>query len=180
MHNRKGDWIQTYQGKRFWPLDPRAEEIDIIDIAHSLAMKCRYGGHCSRFYSVAEHSILVSRALPYEYALWGLMHDAAEAYLADICKPVKPYLAGWKEIESGVMRAVCERFGLEVDEPEIVKKYDHRILTDEKRYLMKEGPSWGGLIEGLGVEIEFLSPEKAKDEFLTAYFELMYQRKLRG
>ena len=81
---RNGSWLQTYTGIQFWPLDPRPEEIDIQDIAHALSLLCRFNGHCQRFYSVAEHSVHVSTILAPEFGLWGLLHDAAEAYLSDI------------------------------------------------------------------------------------------------
>lgn len=69
--DRRGDWIQTFTGRRFWPLDPRPEDVCIEDIAHALSLKCRFGGHCTRFYSVAEHSVHVSNYVPAEFALWG-------------------------------------------------------------------------------------------------------------
>ena len=69
---RKGGWIQTYTGRQFWPMDPRSHEVFIEDIAHSLSMMCRYAGHCERFYSVAEHSILLARHVSYENKLAAL------------------------------------------------------------------------------------------------------------
>lgn len=57
---RAGDWMQTFTGRQFWPMDPRPEDLDILDIAHALSLLCRFGGHCQRFYSVAEHSVHVS------------------------------------------------------------------------------------------------------------------------
>ena len=78
--SRNGDWLQTFTGKAFFPLDPRPEEMDIFDIAHALSNLCRYGGHCNKFYSVAEHSVLVSILCRLYYgeqvALQGLLHDA--------------------------------------------------------------------------------------------------------
>jgi hypothetical protein len=66
----RGDWIQTATGRPFWPIDPRPEDIDIEDIAHALSMLCRFGGHCLRFYSVAEHSVLLSQYVAPEHKLW--------------------------------------------------------------------------------------------------------------
>lgn len=83
------DWIQTYTGKKFFPLHPHQNEYVIEDIAHALSMKCRFAGHCNAFYSVAEHSVKVSRIVAPESQLWGLLHDAAEAYLPDVCQPIK-------------------------------------------------------------------------------------------
>jgi hypothetical protein len=86
---RKGDWMQTYTGRQFWPIDPRADEIDIVDIAHALSQQCRFAGHCKSFYSVATHSWHTSNVCNSENALWGLLHDAAEAYLVDLPTPIK-------------------------------------------------------------------------------------------
>ena len=77
---RIGSWLQTYTGKKFYPFDPREEEVDILDIAHALSQLCRFGGHTKEFYSVAEHCVLVSMCCPSEVKLLGLLHDAAEAY----------------------------------------------------------------------------------------------------
>jgi uncharacterized protein len=86
---RNGAWIQTVTGKQFWPMDAQPEEVDIEDIAHALSLPCRFNGHCKQFYSVAEHSIHVSRVVSNENAARGLLHDAAEAYLSYIPQPVK-------------------------------------------------------------------------------------------
>src|SRR5258708_302056 len=88
--DRRGNWMQTYTGRAYWPADPRAEDVCIEDIAHALSLLCRYTGHCKRFYSVAEHSILISQVVPPEYAFFGLMHDAQEAYINDLARPIKP------------------------------------------------------------------------------------------
>src|SRR5262245_47792896 len=97
---RLGDWMQTVGGTQFWPLDPRPHEFDINHIAHALGNMCRFNGHCRRFYSVAEHCVLVSRACSAANALWGLLHDMSEAYIADVIRPVKPHLSNYKSIES--------------------------------------------------------------------------------
>ncbi|MFG0247924.1 MAG: phosphohydrolase, partial [Phycisphaeraceae bacterium JB051] len=77
-------WIQTYTGKAFYPLREDPGIIDIRDIAHALSLQCRFNGHCSDFYSVAQHSVHVSEVVPQAFALWGLLHDAAEAYMSDL------------------------------------------------------------------------------------------------
>src|SRR4051812_30250690 len=84
---RVGNWMQTFTGRQFWPVDPRADEIAIEDIARALAMTCRFGGHVRFHYSVAQHSFLVSLVCSPEHALWGLLHDASEAYLGDVVWP---------------------------------------------------------------------------------------------
>lgn len=133
---RIGGRCQTFTGRYFWPLDPRADEVCIEDIAHHLANLCRFGGATRAFYSVAEHCVRVSRACDPADALWGLLHDASEAYLVDVPHPIKAHLAGYGALEAGVMRAVCARFGLPPDEPESVAQADAVLLHTEARDLM--------------------------------------------
>ena len=117
-------WIQTFTGRQFWPLEPRADEIFIEDIAHHLSNLCRFTGACRSFYSVAQHSVLVSLcAPPGENPLWGLLHDASEAYLIDVARPVKrsAALVGYRVAEARMMEVICECFGLPTTEPAWVK-----------------------------------------------------------
>lgn len=170
MSSRKGDWMQTATGGAFWPLDPRPEEVRITDIAHALSNMCRYAGHCCTFYSVAQHSVLVSRSLPDNMRLWGLLHDASEAYVVDIPRPLKPYISGYKEIEHRVMQAVWERFGLSGDEPPEVKRADNAILADEAAQLMVEPPMAWHLPEApLGISITPWTPDMARAAFLREF-----------
>lgn len=167
------DWIQTFTGRQFWPTEPRAADVDIVDIAHSLAMQCRYSGHCKIFYSVAEHCVHVSHFLPPELRLWGLLHDAGEAYLTDVPRPIKPFLPGFKELEASVMRVICARYGLPRDEPAEVKRVDTAILADEMAQVMGPPPADWLLPENpLGVTIEGWMPERAKAEFLRRFDRL--------
>src|ERR1051326_3663293 len=112
--SRVGDWMRTYTGVRFYPSDPRPDEIFIQDIAHSLSNMCRFAGHVKEFYSVAEHSVRVSLACHPDDALWGLLHDASEAYVVDMPRPIKraPFMHGYRLLEAKVSLAVCERFEL--------------------------------------------------------------------
>jgi hypothetical protein len=163
-------WIQTFTGKSFHPLDPDPEDICIEDIAHSLAMKCRYGGHCIKFYSVAEHSVLVSRNC-YKHRLEALLHDAAEAYLCDLPSPVKPLIVGFKALEMAVEAAVAERFGLKYPWPWEVHDVDKRILLDEQFWNMAEGPEWAGHPSGaLGLaSLPLWEPAVAERMFLETF-----------
>ena len=157
---RKGDWIQTYTGGQFWPMDPRAEEIYAEDIAHALSMACRYAGHCLEFYSVAEHSVLLSRVVAPEYRLWALLHDASEAYLVDVPRPVKPFLANYRETEDRLMAEVCRRFGLALDMPVEIKRADSAILNDERAQNMRHSRhDWSVDPTPLGVTLQFLASE---------------------
>lgn len=170
---RKTSWMQTASGKAFFPLDPRPSDIDIDDIAHALSNLCRYAGHTKHFYSVAQHSVLVSRALPDHLKLWGLLHDASEAYLVDIPAPLKPHLTGYREIEARVMRAVCTKFGLSLEMPKSVKRVDLAILADERDQLMTKPPrNWMLTEKPLGIVIDYWPPEKARAEFLREFHRL--------
>lgn len=178
---RRGDYIQTFSGLRFYPLDPRIEDIDIRDIAHALALCCRYTGHCLFHYSIATHSVLVSRHVPPEDALWGLLHDASEAYLIDVPRPIKPMLSGYREIEKSVEMAVARRFQLTWPMPDVVKKVDTQLLINERRQIMAP-VEWlwqpGYRDEDLTVEIEIprLSPEDGEKLFLDRFHELTAAR----
>lgn len=177
---RKGDWMQLYSGKQFWPMDPRADEIEIEDIAHSLSMQCRYAGHCVRFYSVAEHSVLLARffldAGQVENALWALLHDASEAYLVDVPRPVKPFLPGYKEAEAKVMAAVCDRFGLSHKMPGVVHTADGAIIGDERANMKPCVAEWYATGGPLGVELFYWTPERAEAAFLSCFREVQRVR----
>jgi hypothetical protein len=116
-HNgdRKGAWIPLFTGTRYWPEDPRPQDIDVRDIAHSLARINRWNGHTHTEFSVAQHSVLVCSLLPDELQLFGLMHDAGEAFLGDIITPVKRlFRAFYEEFEEATMRAVARMFGFDM------------------------------------------------------------------
>jgi len=104
--------LRTYTGLDLDPLDPQPEALAIEDIAHGLAHTCRFSGQCPRFYSVAEHSVRVSRMVPARDALVALLHDATEAYLSDLVSPLKALgdLAGYRAIEARLLAAIYRRF----------------------------------------------------------------------
>lgn len=173
---RAGDWMQTYTGRAFWPLDPEPADIDPVDIAHSLGMICRYGGHASRFYSVAEHCVLLSRAVAPQYALWALLHDATEAYVGDMIRPLKSQFVNYQEVEDNLMDVIAYRFGLEPGIPEAVHHADTRILLNEREALMSGSPRNWGVVEWYiplqGIKITGWSPDAAKVLYLNRLAEL--------
>ena len=164
-----------YSGLRFWPLDPRASDIVIADIAHALSQECRFNGHTKNFYSVAEHSLLVSQFCDPEDALWGLLHDASEAYLRDLPSPVKYHkdLLPYRDAEEKVMKEICKKYGLPVDCPKSVKEADHRVFVSEGRELMKGFTSWNvGGEEFVDCLINCFDPVTAEELFISRFKEL--------
>lgn len=180
FERRKGDWLQTFTGRKFWPIDPLADEVNIDDIAHALSMLCRYSGHCLKFYSVAEHSVHVAQWLfdngySYETILAGLLHDATEAYVADVPRPLKQSLPTYKDAESRVWGAIAARYGLGPDLPAEVHEADNRILADEIQQNMKPMEWHNNHDDPLGVELQFWTPAQAEHEFIK-FFRFLERR----
>ena len=166
-------WIQTFTGRKLFPLDPDPDALDVRDIAHALSLHCRFNGHCRVFYSVAEHSVRVSRQLTDADALWGLLHDASEAYLSDVPKPLKKDLPEYQGAEKHLMRVIAERFGLTWPIPNAVHEADMVLLMTERRDLVGEPvDDWGIDAAPLTERIEPLSPLDAEEAFLARYAEL--------
>lgn len=165
--------IVTFTGHRFWPLDPRSDEVDIADIAHALSNVTRFTGHTREFYSVAQHSVYVSELVPPEFALWGLLHDASEAYLADIASPVKRQWPVYKAYEHHLMLVIAEHFKLPWPEPPEVKTVDGRVLMTEKRDLMPSAGEGGypGLLP-YDMTIIPVPPKTARSLFVARFLEL--------
>lgn len=168
-------WMQTFTGRQFFVLDPQPEDIDIRDIAHALSMQCRYAGHTSKFYSVAEHSLLISAVLPPELALVGLLHDAAEAYIQDIIRPLKLELPNYRDVEHRLEAVLFAKFGIPYPLPPEIKDADRRIVVDEQRQVMWPPPAEWHFIDDiapLGVTLLGLDPARAEQRFLLVYEEL--------
>lgn len=168
-------WIQTYTGRRFSPTNPITEAIVIEDIAHPLSMQCRFSGHVKQFYSVAQHSVLVSYICDKADALWGLLHDGSEAYLVDIPRPIKRSgkFDNYLEFEDIMQGAICNRFNLPKDMPASVKVADDLLLATEARDLMSPlHPEWTNMVEPLPFKIVPLPPAEAKALFLARFAEL--------
>ncbi len=179
-------WMQTASGRRLDPLHLRAEDICVDDVAHGLAMTCRYGGQCKSYYSVAEHAVLVSRHVAPEFAREALLHDTSEAYIGDMIRPLKyqPEMAEFRKAEHDIEQCVIEHFGLHTD-PAVwaaVKLVDDRILIDEIRALMHtpdmylEPGGWTEGLEPLGADIACYSPERAEVVFMLRFLELFPER----
>jgi hypothetical protein len=173
-----GPTIMLHSGAWFDFCAPHASNFVIEDVAHGLAHICRYAGQCKSFYSVAEHSLLVSEtALGFEFE--ALMHDAAEAFLGDVTRPLKQMLPEFKKIEAEVEKAIFDRFGIVHPLPQEVKKADLRVLAAEQKQIMPEGTDgWvrGQRVEPAPVTVRNLSPMEAKVAFMERFNALWDRR----
>jgi hypothetical protein len=148
--DRNDDFVGTYSGLHFWLKNPKSENVNLEDIAQALSKICRFNGHTKRFYSVAEHSLNVEKLLRKQgcnsqVRLYGLLHDAAEAYCCDIPRPLKALLQGYRQIEDGIMKVIYEAFG--VPEPntfqrQLIGLADDYILAVESKELMTNINKW--------------------------------------
>lgn len=174
------DWTLTYTGKAYYPLNPRIEDVDILDIAHGLSMLCRYAGQVKWYYSVAEHCVHVSHMVPRELALEALLHDATEAYCSDIVRPLKAHLPDYRHYEVLNDATIRAKFGLPFNESPLVKQADTNILLSEAKALLPpipEGHQW--VIDGVldpSVVIQYWLPPIAEMKFLERFEELTREK----
>ena len=167
-------YVSTFLGNRFFLTNPHIDDVAIEDIAHGLAYQCRFNGQTRTFYSVAQHSLMVMSLVPEEHRFSALLHDAAEAYLGDMVKPLKNLFPEFSLIEARVMEIIGHRFGLDLThlDPSI-KQADLIALATEKRDLMPHSvETWHYLhnIAPLPEIIQALSPQDAKTAFLEAFY----------
>ena len=177
---RAATFIETYTGRPFWPLRPTKEALSIIDIAHALANQCRYSGHVQFFYSIAQHSCLLAKWLMENGGsamdcLQILMHDAPEAYLVDIPRPVKQYMPQYRVWDHAINDVIRDWMGWK-DLPilPIQDELDSRVIVDERAQLMDRARTneWGHKLEPLGVMIVPWTPAQAEKFFLQLYASL--------
>jgi len=171
--------IQTYNNKYFDIFNPDIGSINIEDIAHSLSNTCRFGGHTNQFYSVAEHSVYVSNLCQHQNKLWGLLHDAGEAYVGDIPTPIKRQFPLISQLEDKIMELVCEKFGLNKNKPKEIKENDTIMLVSERHSLLTvDEASNDYWAEHDGVVVLQLprdygwNPDKARHMFLMKFGNL--------
>lgn len=175
-------WIGTYTGRQFHPFRPRAGDININDIAHGLSLTkyaCRFRGQCKYFYSVAQHSVEVANVIRLNggterAVLAGLLHDASEAYLPDLAKPIKEWLPDYRDLEKTIQTAIEVYFlgsEPEIKVKKLVKEADLVMLATEAHELMPRASDWGSL-RGIERITNWRGPipaERAETEFLELF-----------
>jgi hypothetical protein len=177
--------IATFSGLRLSLCDPKANQIRLRDISHGLSFACRYACQVADFYSVAEHSVLVCQLLELRYPenkslhRWGLMHDASEAYLGDMPKPLKNLDKFYQGIEAVFMDVLARKYHLKpVRQPQEVHTADMDVFLRERKVLWGPGVYEWRLTntppeDTLGLDVLGL-PSRQADELFLATFERVF------
>ncbi len=184
MPDKEVIWIETTTGKRVNPLRMTPENICIEDIARPLSQLCRFVGQCSRLYTVGQHCIHVSdlvfeelidrpaTEVAYKTALAALLHDASEAYISDISRPVKHAVKGLKEIEDVLLGKVMQRFDCTGADWTLIKKMDNAMLATEAYYLMpSKGKGWYLPEPKIEQELPDLEPHTIYHLFMERFYK---------
>jgi hypothetical protein len=170
--------ISTYNGDFFDFNNTDKYHYDIETIAHALSNICRYGGHSNRFYSVAEHSVLVSTVVPPELALCGLLHDASEAFVGDMPSPLKALCQSYRTIEQRVQESMANQFGFPYPFPPEIKAADKAVYKAEREQITSSDDKfWHTEIVPANVIVNGYPPSVAKAIFLSRYLQLIEERK---
>ena len=178
QRDKRGAFVTTYSGVRFFVEDCNIKDVPIEDIAHALAMNCRFNGHLDQFYSVAQHSVIVSHLVPSEHRMTALLHDVSEAFLPDMPRPFKQYIHGFEEYEDRIQRAVADCYNTEYPLPESVWHIDKNIVRDEAEAMYRVPPGWIEYYESVAGREWFmkLSPMQAMHYFLDRFYYLESER----
>ena len=167
--------ILLNSGNYFDFSDIENQTLDVHDIAHGLSMTCRFGGHCNKFYSVAEHSVWVSRLVPPEYAMIGLLHDASESVLGDMPKPLKNIMPEYSLMEEKLEITIARQYNIQFPYPPEIKQEDIKMLITEQSQLFSGHiPKTGVFEKALPYDFRLLclTPEQAYIKFMERYRQL--------
>ena len=173
--------ITTYTGKNFDPLDVDESLLDIKDIAHALSLMCRGNGHVQHFYSVAQHSLACAkeakeRGYSKEIILGCLFHDASEAYLSDVTRPIKKELTYYLEVEDILQNTIWKHFidkNLTEEDKRVIFEIDDEMLSLELKELLNEEINDDYLKLKRKVDLSFVSFEQVEIEFIDFYKKTM-------
>lgn len=169
----KYDYIGTFTNKKFHFMNPSVDEVCIEDIAQALSMNCRYSGHVKQFYSVAEHSCLLADLVWHQtndifQAFDTLLHDASEAYLTDVPRPIKPHLINYMDIEAKAERVIQQALGCRPMN-DLIKHIDTHVCGTEAKQLFKTVPTWCDDYDHIDITVQGWMPDRARSEFMERY-----------
>lgn len=173
--------IITYSGKVIDPFNIKSDDICIEDIAHGLSLLCRYSGQCNKFYSVAEHCIIMATYPGFRkyHPLALLLHDAVEAYIGDIIRPIKQKLPVYKQFENNFMFAVAYKFSLMPSVFATVKESDNIMLATEafwmmpdKIFIVKKKYGISKSMVDISIPFYYFNPPEAEEQFLNVFRKL--------
>lgn len=177
-----GRFITTYSGEKFYIDHCNISDIPMFDIAHALSMNCRFNGHLQTFYSVAEHSVIVSEIVEAmasrKHALAALLHDISEAFVPDVPRPFKDLISGFEEYEERLLKAAAYTYKFQYPLHDTVKYVDKHIVRAEAEELYKDPcPAWVKSYDSIPMAnrlIEGLTPWEARTKFMIRFAALMY------
>jgi hypothetical protein len=165
--------VHTFTGRSFVLQAPTPDSIDIEDIAQGLSLQCRFVGQIGAFYSVAQHSVLCSYMCEPGDELYALLHDAAEAYMGDVPRPVRALVGmdGYNACEAHLTGLILQRFGLRAQIPSSVKAADDALCLHEAHDLFPKPPAWALIVERpmTRLRIQPWSHWSARVEFLRRF-----------
>jgi 5'-deoxynucleotidase YfbR-like HD superfamily hydrolase len=166
--------INTVSGIEVNLLDPIPSQISIEDIAHSLAYQCRFAGHVKRFYSVAQHSVVVAAMAPDALKKYALLHDAAEAYLQDVTAPLKQIWGpAYKLLEERFMKVISKKFDLDPELFTEVKPYDKRAVElEHQAFQCDKMHLWQTECLTLNIPVTVFGPDHGESIFMSAFYTL--------
>ena len=170
-------YITTYTGKHFDPVTPDKNLIDIRDIAHALSLICRGNGHVKTFFSVGQHCVnaakeAILRGYSDRVILACLIHDAGEAYLSDVPRPVKPSMPEYNQLEDRLLNMIYEKFlgsPLTEEEQRLVKSVDNDLLYYDLKELLNEVLDVPAPSLHISLNYNFVPFDEIEQNFLTLY-----------
>lgn len=172
----KHPYMITFTGLKVYPDALQPDQISVIDIANGLGREGRFGNQSDHFYSVAQHSVLLAENLPKHLRLWAMLHDASEALIHDMPKPIKRAIPGYAAMEARLSKCIFAAFGLEGEVPKEVKEADNRIVLDEAMSVFETHPSWVSEHKASSLGITVLPWTRTVSRFIW----LRYMYKLLG
>ena len=164
--------INTYSGRKINLLDPSPKQISIHDIARGLSFNSHFGGQTPEFFSIAQHCLLVCELMPPRYQqnpkimMLALLHDASEAYLGDMLKPLKVMLPEFQKIENNMMDVILHKYDLDPVDMKIIKPFDRQAQELEYEAFYKKG------------RMRYDTPEQSKSHFMRKYYIYMNLRQM--